>query len=31
VVRITESVSALLKKAKISHKVKYDDLKHIPQ
>jgi hypothetical protein len=31
VVRITESMSALLKKAKISHKVKYDDLKHIPQ
>jgi hypothetical protein len=31
VVRITESVSALLKKAKISHKVKYDDLKHVPQ
>lgn len=31
VVRITESMSALLKKAKISHKVKYDDLKHMPQ
>jgi hypothetical protein len=31
VVRITESVSALLKKARISHKVKYDDLKHMPQ
>ena len=30
VVRITESTSALLKKAKISHKVKFDDLKHIP-
>jgi hypothetical protein len=31
VVRITESMSAMLKKAKISHKVKYDDLKHASQ
>jgi len=31
VVRITESISAMLKKAKIAHKVKYDDLKYIAQ
>jgi len=30
VVRVTEALSSMLKKAKISHKVKYDDLKHIP-
>jgi len=31
VVRITESISYMLKKAKIAHKVKYDDLKYIVQ
>lgn len=31
VVRITESISSMLKKAKIAHKVKYDDLKYIAQ
>jgi len=31
VVRITESISVMLKKAKIAHKVKYDDLKYIAQ
>lgn len=31
VVRITESISSMLKKAKIAHKVKYDDLKYITQ
>lgn len=29
-VRVTELLSSLLKKAKITHKVKYDDLKHVP-
>lgn len=31
VVRITEAISSMLKKGKIAHKVKYDDLKHVPQ
>lgn len=30
VVRVTELLSAMLKKAKVTHKVKYDDLKYVP-
>jgi len=29
IIRVTEALSALLKKAKISHKIRYDDLKHV--
>jgi len=30
IVRVTEALSTMLRKAKIAHKVKYDELKHVP-